>query len=128
MPGTPAPAPRSSQPAPARSSQLRHVEQRERVAEERADDLGAGAQRGDVAAPPGEHQVRIARQGRGLGLFEAERRGQLFDRRVRVPAAGARRHAAPAARRSAATNVSTSSGVVCHEHIQRTTPVCSSHV
>ena len=64
----PAPAPRSSQAPLLALAQLRHVEQRERVAEERAHDLGAGAQRGDVAAPPGEHQVRVARQRRGLGL------------------------------------------------------------
>ena len=110
-------------------AQLRHVEQRERVAEERAHDLLAGAQRGDVAAPPGEHQVRIARQGRGLGLIEAERRGQL----VRCSRTRPRRRASAVIprrrlRRSAATSLSTSSGVVCHEHIQRTTPACSSHV
>ena len=79
MPGTPAPAPRSSQRGPA-AAERRDVEERERVAEQQVDGRVARAHGGHVAAPPSQQQVEVAVEGVGLDGVEAEGVRHLVER------------------------------------------------
>ena len=111
-------------------AQLRDGQQGEGVADERVDHGDRIGEPGHVGATPAEQQPDEGGERIGLGLVQAVRRPYPLERRPRPEVLvqfgrlpGFTRRSPREARRRAGRR---RPGVVCQEHIQRTTPASSS--
>ena len=106
------------EPAVAGATQSRHVEERQRIAEEPVDGAGARAHAGDVSGPPAEKEVEVAAERRGLDSVQTELGRQLVQGRHggesssarRTPVGATRRRRCQASRRLVRTSMVPPSG------------------